>query len=115
MHKIHSKPFELEDFSMDHMTEEALVLMKDFVAGMEKIRLQYIDTKGKEDWYSLIQVLPSSYNQMRTCTMSYENLIAMYHARCHHKLAEWHDFCDWTKTLPYFEELFLQEKDDKSE
>ena len=88
MHKIHSKPFELSDFSTDHMTDEALEAMKLMVASLENIRLKYMDTKDKALWYSLIQLLPESYHQMRTCTMSYENAIAMYNARHNHKLVE---------------------------
>ena len=106
MHKIHSKPFELSDFSTDHMTDEALEAMKLMVASLENIRLKYMDTKDKALWYSLIQLLPESYHQMRTCTMSYENAIAMYNARHNHTLAEWHTFCDWVCELPYFTDLF---------
>ncbi len=106
MHKIHSKPFELADFSTDHMTDEALDTMKVMVESLEKIRLKYMETKDKALWYSLIQLLPESYHQMRTCTMSYENAIAMYNARHNHKLEEWHTFCDWVCELPYFTELF---------
>ncbi|WP_367567965.1 hypothetical protein [Lacrimispora sp.] len=109
MHKIHSKPFELEDFSHDHMTEETLSFMKTIVSELEKIRLRYLETKDKKDWYDLIQLLPSSYNQMRTCTLNYENLINMYFARRSHKLVEWHTFCQWVETLPYGKELILGE------
>ena len=111
MHKIHSKPFELSDFSTDHMTDEALEAMKLMVASLENIRLKYMDTKDKALWYSLIQLLPESYHQMRTCTMSYENAISMYNARHNHKLEEWHTFCDWVCELPYFTELFPFVKD----
>ena len=57
----------------------------------------------------MIQLLPSSYNQMRTVTMNYETLINIYFARRAHKLAEWHTFCDWIKTLPYAEEIIIAE------
>jgi len=110
MHKIHSKPFELEDFSHDHMTEGTLAFMETVVAEMEKIRLRYIENKKKEDWYDLIQLLPSSYNQMRTCTLNYETLINIYFARRSHKLEEWHAFCRWIKTLPYAKELIIGEE-----
>ncbi len=110
MHKIHSKPFELEDFSHDHMTEGTLAFMETLVAEMEKIRLRYIENKKKEDWYDLIQILPSSYNQMRTCTLNYETLINIYFARRSHKLEEWHDFCRWIETLPYAKELIIGEE-----
>ena len=113
MHKIHSKPFELADFSTDHMTDEALDTMKVMVESLEEIRLNYMETKDKALWYSLIQLLPESYHQMRTCTMSYENAIAMYNARHNHKLEEWHTFCDWVCELPYFMELFPFIKDGK--
>ncbi len=111
MHKIHSKPFELEDFSHDHMTEGTLAFMETVVAEMEKIRLRYIENKKKEDWYDLIQLLPSSYNQMRTCTLNYETLINIYFARRSHKLEEWHDFCRWIETLPYAKELIIGEEE----
>ena len=113
MHKIHSKPFELADFSTDHMTDEALDTMTVMVESLEEIRLKYMETKDKALWYSLIQLLPESYHQMRTCTMSYENAIAMYNARHNHKLEEWHTFCDWVCELPYFMELFPFIKDGK--
>ena len=113
MHKIHSKPFELADFSTDHMTDEALDTMKVMVESLEEIRLKYMETKDKALWYSLIQLLPESYHQMRSCTMSYENAIAMYNARHNHKLEEWHTFCDWVCELPYFMELFPFIKDGK--
>lgn len=111
MHKIHSKPFELDDFSHDHLTEKAMVMMKKNIEFLEEIRLEYVDTKDKDLWYSMIQLLPESYNQMRTCTMNYENLLSMYHSRRTHKLQEWHTFCDWVESLPYFKELFLESEE----
>ncbi len=111
MHKIHSKPFSREDFSMDHMTPATATFMDTVIAKLEEIRLRFLETKDKADWYDLIQLLPSSYNQMRTCTFNYETLINMYHARKSHKLLEWHSFCDWIATLPYARELILLEKE----
>ena len=105
MHKIHSKAFAMEDFSCDHMTPDTLAFMETVVNQLEVIRLRYLESKSKEDWYDMIQLLPSSYNQMRTCTLNYETLFNIYHARRHHKLAEWHTFCDWVETLPYAQEL----------
>ena len=110
MHKIHSKPFELEDFSCDHMTQSTLQFMKEVVGYLEQVRLCYIKEKKKEDWYDLIQLLPESYNQMRTCSMNYENLSNMYYARKEHKLEEWYRFCDWILTLPYAKELIIGKK-----
>ena len=110
MHKIHSKPFELDDFSHDHLTENGLKVLKGLVDEMEKIRLEYIETKDKSLWYDLIQLLPSSYNQMRTCTLNYETLINIYKSRKHHKLDEWRSFCEWIETLPYAKELIIAEE-----
>lgn len=115
MHKIASKPIEMNDFSHDHLTDDAKKIMEAYVNEIEKIRLRYLSEdvfcKKKEDWYDLIQMLPSSYNQMRTVTMSYENLVNMYFARKDHKLEEWHTFCDWIKALPYAEEIIIAEDD----
>lgn len=111
MHKMHSKPFDMDDFSHDHMTEKTLAFMGSVVEELEKIRLRYIETKDKEDWYDMIQLLPSSYNQMRTCTLNYETLINIYFARKSHKLKEWHTFCSWIESLPYAKELILAEEE----
>ena len=109
MHKIASKPFSLDDFSCDHMNEKALNAMKDLMKVLEELRLEYIETKDKETWYSLIQLLPTNYHQMRTCTFNYETLRNIYFARRTHKLDEWQDYCDWILSLPYTKELFLLE------
>ena len=109
MHKIHSKPFSMDDFSCDHMTDGTKKFMETVVAELENIRLRFKETKSKDDWYDMIQLLPSSYNQMRTCTFNYETLINIYRARKNHKLAEWHTFCDWIETLPYAEHLITFE------
>ncbi|MBF1260009.1 MAG: hypothetical protein HXM39_01715 [Lachnoanaerobaculum sp.] len=110
MHKIHSKPFEIDDFSHDHLTENGLKVLRALVDEMEKIRLEYVETKDKALWYDLIQLLPSSYNQMRTCTLNYETLINIYKSRKHHKLDEWRSFCEWIETLPYARELIIAEE-----
>lgn len=107
MHRIHSKEFNRDDFSCDRMTEDALTCLDSVIAFMENERIKYNETKDKEHWHNIIQLLPTSYNQMRTCTFNYENLINMYYARENHKLQEWHTVCDWIKTLPYAEELIL--------
>lgn len=115
MHKIASKPFELDDFSHDHMNEKALESLKSVIAVLEELRLEYVETKDKDVWYSMIQLLPSSYNQMRTCTMNYETLMNIYYARRNHKLQEWHTLCDWITTLPYAKELILAVEENKGE
>ena len=113
MHKIHSKPFSIDDFSHDHMTPSTLAYMETVVEKLEEIRLRYMETKSKEDWYDMIQLLPSSYNQMRTCTFNYETLVNIYFARRNHKLQEWHTFCDWIAELPYGKELIIAEENEK--
>ena len=110
MHKIHSKPFSMDDFSHDHMSEDALAFMRTTVDKLEEIRLRYMEHKSKDDWYDLIQLLPSSYHQMRTCTFNYETLVNMYYARKSHKLAEWHEMCRWIESLPYGRELIIGEE-----
>lgn len=111
MHKIHSKPFDLDDFSHDQMSERTKEQLLNTVNYLEKLRLEYIESKDKKIWYDIIQLLPSSYNQMRTCTLNYENLVNIYYARRNHKLEEWHRFCDWILTLPYFKEMIIEEKE----
>ena len=107
MHKIHSKPFSREDFSSDRMSEKALACLDNVINVLEETRLEFVETKERAHWDDLIQLLPSSYNQTRTCTMIYENLINMYYARRNHKLPEWHVFCDWIESLPYAKEWIL--------
>lgn len=105
MHKIHSKPFDLEDFSHDKLHGISLNALLRMVDDLEAFRKLYLETKDKEIWYQIIQLLPSSYHQTRTVTMTYENLLAMHHQRRHHKLDEWHTFCDWVEKLPYMKEF----------
>ena len=108
MHKIHSKPFERDDFSYDRLDEKGLAVLDGLIAYLEGERQRFNENReDRQSWHNMIQLLPSSYNQMRTVTMNYENLINMYYARKNHKLAEWHVFCNWVKTLPYAEELIL--------
>ena len=110
MHKIHAKSFELDDFSHDHLSENGLRVLNLIIANLEEIRLRYVESKNREDWYDMIQLLPSSYNQMRTCTLNYETLVNIYYAIRNHKLEEWHHFCDWIGKLPYAKELIIAEE-----
>ena len=110
MHKIHAKPFDASDFSCERMLPAARESLDATIETLEKLRLEFVETKNKDAWYSIIQLLPSSYNQMRTVTMNYETLINIFYARRYHKLAEWHTFCDWIKTLPYAEEIIIAEE-----
>lgn len=110
MHKIHSRPFTREDFSHDHMSEEALAALDSMIEVLERLRLRFVETKDKQAWYSMIQLLPESYEQLRTCSFNYETLVHIYFARRDHKLEEWHRFCDWILELPYARELILGEE-----
>ena len=112
MHKIHSKAFELDDFSHDHLTKDSLEFMGVIIDRLESIRQKFVAEKKKEGWYDLIQLLPSSYNQMRTCTMNYETLVNIYFARRNHKLQEWHTFCHWIESLPYAKELIIAQEEE---
>ena len=106
MHKIHSKEFTLDDFSL----EQCDMLVKDLfiqhIVPILNIERDAFRERGlKVDWYSMIQLLPTSYNQRRTVQLNYAVLKNMYHARKNHKLDEWHTFCEWCESLPYFKEL----------
>lgn len=132
MHKIADKEFTLEDFSHEHLigspipnfeklahiTEKAEDGNKCYLFGisatpccfmewtigvLNAYRKLYIETKDKRYWWQMIQLLPSSYNQRRTVMLNYEVLANMYKSRRHHKLDEWHTFCDWIEGLPYSE------------
>ena len=106
IHRIHTKPFSREDFSCDRMDEGGLAMLDAVIAYMESERLKFLaDKENRQPWHNIIQILPTSYNQMRTVTMNYENLTNIYYARRNHKLAEWHTLCDWILTLPYACEL----------
>ncbi len=105
MHKIHAKSFDREDFSCDKMSPKALSCLDSVIACLEEARVAFVETKDKAHWHDMIQLLPSSYNQMRTVTLNYENLINIYNARHAHKLDEWHVLCDWIMSLPYAEHL----------
>ena len=110
MHKIHSKEFSRDDFSLDKLDEDSMAFFDTIIAKLEELRLKYTETKDKQYWYDIIQLLPSSYNQMRTCSLNYETLINIYYARKGHKLDEWHTFCDFIKTLPYAKDLIMIKK-----
>lgn len=110
MHKIHTKEFTTDDFSHEHILCETFTglvnpttLLNGIVAALNQNRKLYLQTKNKTYWWQMIQLLPSSYNQKRTLLLNYEVLTNIYNSRRNHKLDEWHDFCDWIKTLPYSE------------
>lgn len=105
MHKIHSKTFILDDFSHEKLTKGALVVMRDTIKCLNVFREEYLKTKDKAYWWDMIQLLPSSYNQKRTITMNYENVINIFNQRTGHKLDEWNKFVDELKELPYIQEI----------
>ena len=112
MHKIQAKQFVREDFSCDKMSEDALAVLDGVIDYLESERIKFLDTKDKQHWHNMIQMLPSSYNQLRTVTMNYEVLINIYYARRHHKLAEWHTLCEEIEMLPYAKELILVKEEE---
>ena len=108
MHKIHSKEFERDDFSHDRLDEGGLRMLDATIEYLESERQKFVaDKADRQSWHNMIQMLPSSYNQMRTVSLNYENLINIYYARKSHKLAEWHTFCDWIASLPYAKDIIL--------
>ena len=118
MHKIADKEFTLEDFSCEHLYAEDDIdgmyysttaeeeftstdVLKVVIEALNNYREMYLATKDKKDWWQMIQLLPSSYNQRRTVMLNYEVLANIYKSRRNHKLNEWHVFCDWIEGLPY--------------
>ena len=128
MHKIHEKEFTIDDFSCEHLYAEDDIegmyysttaeeeftstdVLKVVIESLNNYRKMYLATKDKKDWWQMIQLLPSSYNQRRTVMLNYEVLANIYKSRRNHKLDEWHTFCDWIEQLPYFKEICLTEKE----
>lgn len=105
MHKIHEKEFEMSDFSHEHLIDEAVWALYDITFVLNRYRDKYIETGEKDMWWQMIQLLPSSYNQLRTVQVNYQVLQHIYRSRKNHKLDEWKEFCDWCLTLPYFKEI----------
>ena len=113
MHKIQAKEFCRDDFSYDRLDEGALSVLDSVIAYLEGERIKFNETKDKQSWHNMIQLLPSSFNQMRTVSLNYEVLINIYYARRHHKLAEWHTLCAAIEKLPYAKELILVKSKDE--
>lgn len=112
MHTLHKKRFELEDFSRDYLFNrvvtkdevlelDTIMVLKEIIMSLNGLRLMYLNTKDTLYWKAMIQLLPSSYNQKRTVTMTYENLLNILEYRRGHKLNEWRKFCEWIDTLPH--------------
>ena len=107
MHKIQAREFTRDEFSCDRLSEDALRVLDGLISYLEAERLRFLETKDKAHWHNMIQLLPSSYNQLRTVTLNYEVLINIYYARRYHKLGEWHVLCEAIEKLPYASELIL--------
>jgi hypothetical protein len=107
MHKIQSKEFTLNDFSCEHLNEDSIRGLGTIVQILNKYRGDFNSTKNKDNWWQMIQLLPSSYNQKATISTNYAVLKNIYHQRKNHKLDEWREFCDWIETLPYAQELIV--------
>ena len=103
MHKIHDKEFELSDFSWEHLNPFSLAVLERVIQELNHSRDYFLESKDKKDWWQMIQLLPTSYNQKRTVMFNYEVLANMYKSRKHHKLDEWREFCNWIEKLPYSE------------
>jgi hypothetical protein len=101
MHKIHAKEFTPDDFSYDRNAVPGW--LEYTIRILNACREEFLAFKDKKWWYSMIQILPTSYNQKRTVMLNYEVLVNIYHSRKNHKLDEWHVFCDWIRQLPYSE------------
>ena len=107
MHKIQAKEFTREDFSCDRLSEDAMAVLDGLIAYLEAERVKFNESKDRAHWHNMIQLLPSSFNQMRTVTLNYEVLINIYYARRSHKHAEWHELCRVITEMPYAKELIL--------
>lgn len=106
MHKIHAKRFEIDDFSHEHLTHYSLKALQNTIEVLNNNLELFNETDGEMSyWWQLIQLLPSSYNQRRTVTMNYENVVNMIHQRENHRLTEWRTFVKLLKQFPYIKQI----------
>ena len=112
MHTIHKKEFTLDDFSHEHLSVISEMCLMKTIKALNLYRHTFIDSKDKQHWYQMIQLLPSSYNQLRTIDLNYEVLLNIYHARKNHKLDEWREFCSWIESLPYMKDFLGLEEEE---
>lgn len=107
MHKITAKEFTLDDFSCEHLlhTGKGDNPIDTLIYWLNYYREVYLESKDKNYWWQIIQLLPSSYNQRRTITMTYENVVSIIKQRENHKLDEWREFVEKLKNLPYIKEI----------
>ena len=101
MHKIHAKEFTRDDFSIEHLDDWSLQVIDIIIRRLNEARDHFIESKDKTAWHQMIQLLPTSYNQLRTVELNYEVLHNIYHSRLYHKLDEWREVCEWIDSLPY--------------
>jgi hypothetical protein len=113
MHTIHKRDLTMDDFSTDHLYEDEICAMQELIDRINCNRQCFMDTGIKQDWWQIIQLLPSSYNQRATWQANYAVLRNIYHARKNHKLDEWHEFCAWVESLSH-SELITYSKEDES-
>ena len=103
MHKIAEKEFTLEDFSTEHLKNSPfdrdwitsamvdeddksphkvwatpLDILRYTIEMLNLYRTEYLETKSKDDWWQMIRLLPSSYNQTRNVMLNYEVLANIY-------------------------------------
>lgn len=105
MHKIGHKEFDIGDFSCQHLDVEGMELLMELISFLNRYREKFKETKHKREWWQMIQLLPSSYNQKRTVTMNYENVLNIIKQRKNHKLDEWHHLIYELSSLPYIKQL----------
>ena len=105
MHKIAAKEFTIEDFSVEHLLAENTVYFGKTIERLNNARNKFLKTKDKKYWWQMIQLLPSSYNQLRTVDLNYEVLLNQYFQRKDHKLDEWRIYCEQIKCFPYLNEF----------
>ena len=136
MHKIQDKEFTLEDFSTEHLKSSPfdrdwitsamvdednksshkvwatpLDILRYTIEMLNLYRTEYLETKSKDDWWQMIQLLPSSYNQTRNVMLNYEVLANIYRQRKNHKLDEWREVCKWIESLPYSELITVDSRE----
>ena len=105
MHKIHSKEFTVDDFSHEHLDRFSTEVLGWTIKALNGSREDYMKYKSKDDWWEMIQLLPSSYNQLRTVDLNYEVLLNQYFQRKDHKLDEWRIYCEQIKCFPYLNDF----------
>ena len=105
MHKVHSKEFIIDNFSTEHLSGTSLDMLRMLIEWLNDCRKSFVEQKHKEDWWQLIQLLPSSYNQKRTVMMNYEVASTIIRQRTGHKLDEWNILVKELHDLPYLDEI----------